>query len=229
MDAPTINALLPGPVGPSRTTEPTAAETNAATADFESFLKLLTTQLENQDPLSPLDATEFVAQLASFSSVEQLVGVNDKLEAMSSRLAAADVAGLAAWIGRDATLTDGLFRASGEPVAFSYAPPVGDQIVRARVVTPDGTELTEFPVRAGTPGSGEWNGRTLEGAQVIGRDVKILVDYIEGGTVQGTEIGAVSRTITAVRGGENGLVLDFADGGSARPEDVAGLSSATAR
>ena len=48
--------------------------------DFDTFLTLLTTQLENQDPLSPLDTTEFTNQLVSFSQVEQAINTNSKLD-----------------------------------------------------------------------------------------------------------------------------------------------------
>ncbi len=58
--------------------------TNTATAQASSvgadtFLKLLVEQLKNQDPLSPMDGAQFVAQLAQFNSVEQLIGINNKL------------------------------------------------------------------------------------------------------------------------------------------------------
>ncbi len=46
----------------------------------DEFLELLVAQLRNQDPLSPLDGTEFAAQLAQFSSLEQLVGINGKMD-----------------------------------------------------------------------------------------------------------------------------------------------------
>lgn len=46
----------------------------------DDFLTLLVTQLENQDPLNPMDSTEFTAQLAQYSSLEQLYNVNDNLE-----------------------------------------------------------------------------------------------------------------------------------------------------
>ena len=49
-------------------------------ADFDNFLKLLTTQLANQDPLSPMDSNEFTAQLVRFTQVEQAISQNKKLE-----------------------------------------------------------------------------------------------------------------------------------------------------
>ena len=51
-----------------------------STLDYSSFLQLLIAQLQNQDPLNPTDSTAFVSQLASFSSVEQGVNTNSKLD-----------------------------------------------------------------------------------------------------------------------------------------------------
>lgn len=47
-----------------------------ASSDFETFLKMLTTQIKNQDPLNPMEGTEFAVQLATFSGVEQQVMTN---------------------------------------------------------------------------------------------------------------------------------------------------------
>lgn len=59
--------------------------------DFQNFLKLLTAQLRYQDPLSPTDSTQFVTQLASFSTVEQLVNANSKLDGIGDKLSNADI------------------------------------------------------------------------------------------------------------------------------------------
>ena len=93
-------------------TAPTSVQRNAATTetttktqvDYQSFLKLLVAQMKNQDPTNPMDSTQYVAQLAAFSQVEQSVQMNSKLEQMmqSSALAQAD-----ALIGRSVTSADG--------------------------------------------------------------------------------------------------------------------------
>jgi flagellar basal-body rod modification protein FlgD len=49
----------------------------------DAFLKLLVEQIKNQDPLEPKDNSEFVAQLAQFSSLEQTMGINDRLDRLS--------------------------------------------------------------------------------------------------------------------------------------------------
>jgi flagellar basal-body rod modification protein FlgD len=49
------------------------------TVNGETFLKLLVEQLKHQDPLAPQDGTQFVAQLAQFNSLEQLISINERL------------------------------------------------------------------------------------------------------------------------------------------------------
>jgi len=64
----------------------TTANSGAATAaakanvDYESFLKLLVAELKNQDPTEPMDSTQYIAQLATFSNVEQGIQTNTKLD-----------------------------------------------------------------------------------------------------------------------------------------------------
>lgn len=58
------------------------AQGSAASIDYNTFLKLLVAEMKNQDPTNPMDATQYVAQLASFSQVEQSVQINQKLESL---------------------------------------------------------------------------------------------------------------------------------------------------
>jgi flagellar basal-body rod modification protein FlgD len=66
-------------IGTSTTSGTTSKTGNKVGADQEMFLKLLVAQMKNQDPLNPTDSTQYTAQLAQFSSLEQLTGINDKL------------------------------------------------------------------------------------------------------------------------------------------------------
>ena len=84
-----------------------AASTNATatpTVDYNAFLRLLIAQIRNQDPTKPMDSTQYMAQLASFSSVEQAVQTNAKLDALTTNamLSQAD-----AVIGRTLVSADG--------------------------------------------------------------------------------------------------------------------------
>ncbi len=81
--ASTLSSVLPGATA---STANTAA--SKATVDYNSFLTLLTAQLKFQDPLAPLDATQFVSQLSQFSSVEQAIVGNQKLDQIIKSLGA---------------------------------------------------------------------------------------------------------------------------------------------
>ena len=68
----------------SQTSAALAANSNPGSSELgrTEFLQLLVTQLQNQDPLNPLDSAEYAAQLAQFSSVEQLVNINSGIESL---------------------------------------------------------------------------------------------------------------------------------------------------
>jgi flagellar basal-body rod modification protein FlgD len=92
---------------PATTTSPQPTQSDQVSktqVDYQSFLKLLVAQMKNQDPTNPMDSTQYMAQLAAFSQVEQSVQMNTKLDQMlqSSTLAQAD-----AIIGRTITSADG--------------------------------------------------------------------------------------------------------------------------
>ncbi|TPK65992.1 MULTISPECIES: flagellar hook assembly protein FlgD [unclassified Mesorhizobium] len=85
-------------------TNQASQQTSKTAVDYQSFLKLLIAEMKNQDPTKPMDSTQYVAQLATFSQVEQSVQTNTKLDQImqSSALSQAD-----ALIGRSITSADG--------------------------------------------------------------------------------------------------------------------------
>lgn len=96
----TVDMTTTLPVGANQATQ----QTSKTAVDYQSFLKLLIAEMKNQDPTKPMDSTQYVAQLATFSQVEQSVQTNTKLSQImqSSALSQAD-----ALIGRSITSADG--------------------------------------------------------------------------------------------------------------------------
>ncbi|MFO0596304.1 MAG: flagellar hook capping FlgD N-terminal domain-containing protein [Myxococcaceae bacterium] len=96
---------MPNAIGSSTTTDPNATQQTAATGSRalgkNEFLKLLTTQLANQDPLAPTDNQAFIAQLAQFSSVEQAEAMNSRLDALLVAQAAGNQTAIANLVGKD--------------------------------------------------------------------------------------------------------------------------------
>jgi flagellar basal-body rod modification protein FlgD len=86
------------------TPTPTPSAPPSTTLDYSAFLRLLIAEMKNQDPTKPMDSAQFVAQLASFSNVEQAVKTNAKLDSIMSSLALTQAEG---FIGRTVTSADG--------------------------------------------------------------------------------------------------------------------------
>ena len=84
-----------------------AAQSAAATvsSDFEVFLQMLTAQMKYQDPLNPVDSTDYATQLATFSGVEQAVLTNDLLKVLTTQMTVGGLSDLASWVGREARST----------------------------------------------------------------------------------------------------------------------------
>ncbi|WP_299664376.1 flagellar hook capping FlgD N-terminal domain-containing protein [uncultured Ruegeria sp.] len=99
------------------------SQRSALTSDFETFLRMLTVQARNQDPLEPLDSSEYAAQLAQFSMVEQQVKANELLSDLALTLGAVNLNQLASWVGMDVQVA-APFRFDERPVPiFANAAP----------------------------------------------------------------------------------------------------------
>ena len=90
-------------------------------SDFETFLKMLTTQMQNQDPLNPVDSTEFATQLAMFTSVEQQVLTNDRLLSIQETLLGNELGQAADWVGKLARV-EGDFVLGQAGMTFEFDP-----------------------------------------------------------------------------------------------------------
>ena len=106
-------ASLVSTAAPASTTSSTSSTTNTTNAttptatiagNFDTFLQLLTTQLQNQNPLDPLDTNQFTAQLVQFASVEQQINMNTQLTTLISLQKATQVTSAMSFLGATATV-----------------------------------------------------------------------------------------------------------------------------
>lgn len=219
-------------IGTTATTPATAAATtpaapvagtagDAIAADFQTFLTLLTTQLRNQDPLSPTDSTEYMSQLASFSGVEQQVRTNDRLDTIISTLGNGSSAGLAAWIGREVRAPAAAAYA-GTAIEVGIVPNTAADGAVLVVTNAFGTEVARRTLAADATAA-TWDGTDDLGAPVAHGDYAFAIESYDGDTLLGTTPGTVYTTVREVRvvDGETALVL--ADGSSVPPEAITAL------
>lgn len=110
---------------PTTTTTPPASTGKPPEAviasDYETFLLMLTTQMQNQDPLDPVSSSDFAVQLATFAGVEQQTLTNDWLKNLNSQFGMMSMAQLADWVGQEARAAVAV-NFDGTAVTLSPAP-----------------------------------------------------------------------------------------------------------
>ena len=152
MDIATQNALNSAPRASTEQNDATAKSAgDALSSDFETFLKMLTTQMENQDPLNPIESSDFAVQLATFSGVEQQIRTNQLLENLATGLGASGLSQLAGWVGMEARVSAPA-NFNGAPLTLAPKPAPGADGANLVVRSPSGQVVSReaLPVDAET-------------------------------------------------------------------------------
>jgi len=194
----------------------TARPSAFANGDFETFLKMLTAQIRNQDPLNPMEGSDFAVQLATFSGVEQQVRTNDLLKAMGESLGGAGLSQFAGWIGKSVRTT-GPVHFAATPLTLDLAPdPRADRVLLV-ARNAQGQVVSREEVGRGT-GEVDWFGRDEQGAKLPDGAYTLALEQYQGETrLPDTKVGAYARVLEAKIGPAGPqLVLD---GGSTVPAD----------
>lgn len=213
---------LAGTAGAASGEVPDLTDEAAISADFDTFLRLLTAELKNQDPLKPLEATEFVAQLASFSTVEQQARTNSLLERMVSGEGPGGLTPLgdaALWIGRQVAAPGPVSAGDARRTELVVTPPTASDRAVLAVTDGAGRQVAEIAVPPDAP-SIAWDGRLPDGRAAPEGEYSFSVQYWRGATQVGEIAAHGYRTVSEVRLGETGPTLVFADGGTAPAADV---------
>ena len=202
---------------------PTAEATDsgsstAISSDFETFLRMLTVQMENQDPLNPIESSDFAVQLATFSSVEQQVRTNDLLEAMIGQQPVSALSQIAGWVGMEArAAVPAAF--TGEPVTY-YTDPVRDADQATLVVENEaGTQVSRVAVSS-TATTGEWSGTDSSGATLPDGNYTLRIEYRSEGTLSSTKPVEVYAPISEARLSDGEPVVIFSTGGEVNADAV---------
>jgi flagellar basal-body rod modification protein FlgD len=132
--------------------------------EFNSFIKLLVAQMRNQDPLAPIDSTQFVQQLATFSSLEQQVNSNTQLGSIASMMG--NLTGIMAGqaLGQTVSLQSSWLPYSGEPVQFGADLPEGTTRSVLSIRDQGGQTVWTETLPPGTLAH-SWDGRSTAGGQ----------------------------------------------------------------
>ncbi|UWQ91315.1 flagellar hook assembly protein FlgD [Rhodobacteraceae bacterium M382] len=205
-----VNAV--SQVQTTTTPQPAATNTSALTSDFETFLKMLTAQARYQDPLEPIDSTEYAAQLAQFSMVEQQVKTNDSLTSLVGSIGTSQFSAMSNWVGMEARAAmPGHF--DGSPITISPNPAAVSDSVELVVTDSSGAEVQRLPL----PVSAEpyhWDGLNSSGAAFPSGNYSFTVESRQGGDVILTEPAQIYARVQEAQI-QNGEVILILPGGQA--------------
>jgi flagellar basal-body rod modification protein FlgD len=160
----------------STTTSNTSTARTSLASNFETFLTLLTTQLKNQDPLSPLDSNEFTAQLTQMTGVEQQLLTNDLLTSLLTAQQSQGMTGASNYIGKEVTAVWSADKLTDGQANWSYE--LGATASSATLSVLDSTGKTVWTGDAPALSEGThdftWDGKTTAGGQAADGGVYTL-------------------------------------------------------
>ncbi len=183
--------------------------------DYNKFLTLLTAQISNQDPLEPVDSTQFVAQLAQLSQVEQAVQTNAQLETLTNQISGLMNLGGTNLLGREVSISSNVLELENNSVNSTYSVGAGAVDVSARISDPLGRIVRTLGGLSTTPGQQtalDWNGNDDFGNGMLEGNYTVEIIALES---NGTRVdSAVSRSavVQDVRFHEGELLFGLSGG-----------------
>lgn len=200
----------------------TAPASTSLTSDFQTFLKLMTTQLQYQDPLNPVDSTQYLSQLASFSAVEQQTQTNKLLTSIQGSFNMLGMAQVASWVGSEARAAMPALVDSGEAIPLS--PLIADGSDQAVMLVRDAegklVSRVDIPVNAK---SYDWTPLDATGAVLPdGLYTLTIENYQDGAQTSITGVELYAR-IVEVQGLGNDMVLVMEGGREVSAGDVTAI------
>ncbi len=169
------------------TTATTAQSANALSRstladNFDTFLTLLTAQLQNQDPLSPMDSNQFTQQLVQFSQVEQQIRTNEQLDSLITQNKAALSGTALSYLGRDAIMQSDRTVLSNSAAVWSYNMP--DDAKNLTIEVRDSTGRTVYSTTTADRSQGShlfsWDGRNASGTAQADGVYQLVVTAKDG-------------------------------------------------
>ena len=198
------------------------ATTGTSNADSEKrFLKLLVTQLNNQDPLNPMDNAELTSQLAQMSTVSGIEQLNATLSGLVSQTGSNQVLQAASLIGTTVLAPGGSVKAGEGATPFAVDLAAAASKVTMTVTDAAGTVVrtTDLGAMAQGVNALRWDGMDNNGAAVAAGAYQVQFTAANGSNA----VAATALTfgqVGSVKQGSSGVALDLADGRSASLADV---------
>ncbi len=208
--------------GYSATSQQVYEDKNQLSADMNTFLTLLTTQLQYQDPMDPMDTAQFTQQLVQYSQVEQSIAQNEKLDELLllnvSNLGAQAVS----YIGKSAQVLGDVMPLEDGMAKATYSL---DKNVTSTTITVKAMDGTIVYSESGNVEAGnhdfEWDGKDSGGTQVEDGAYQIIVSAkVPDGETAAQVTTTVFGRVTGVASDEQGVYVGLGDAVTATLSDI---------
>lgn len=212
-------------ITPATATAPAPSGAQSATvlnSDFETFLKMLTVQMQNQDPLNPMDSSEYAMQLATFSGLEQQVLTNDLLSSLIYMSSQSGMSDLAGWIGLEGRSTGPAHFDGVNGVEVMVNPVLYADQVDLVVYDAAQNEVDRLPFSP-EASSVIWDGTGPAGASMPTGLYSFQVESYVDGNLSETSAGEHWSRITEARSDAGAVVLVLDGGGEVYSESISGV------
>jgi flagellar basal-body rod modification protein FlgD len=165
-----VSGTTPLPAGSTSSGSSAAASSALASqqiaGNFQSFLTLLTTQLQNQNPLDPLDTNQFTQQLVEFAGVQQQLNTNDSLATLVTLQQATQSTEALSYVGKTATVSGSTATMTSSQAVWGVSIPTASTMDVSIASSTGQTVFTgTYNVSAGNNQPFEWNGVGSDGTQ----------------------------------------------------------------
>lgn len=197
------------------------AKNSALSSDFETFLRMLTVQMQNQDPLNPVESGDYAIQLATFSGVEQQVRTNALLEQIAGAGGISGISGLSEWLGKEVRAPVDVAW-DGTPQSILTEVPLDADRAELVVVDQVGVEVQRdtLPLSGGEI---TWVGRTKADSRLPPGDYHLYVASYKGDEALDLRPAQVYRKVVEVRTENGANLVYFSNGQSVESSEVGAI------
>jgi len=203
------NAATAANASASSTSQTGGNALNSLSSNFGDFLQLLMTQLQNQDPSSPLDTNQFTSELVQFSSVEQQIDTNTSLTQLIQLTQAGEVMQGSSMTGKQVTVSSDHVPLQNGQGTIQFTAPAAEPVDIA-IYDDSGAKLTDQMMMA-TKGTNTWtwNGTTNSGSTLPDGSYKVAVTGANAdGTTSALTFNVIGKA-TGVQSQSNGMQLQL--------------------
>jgi len=196
--------MTTGTVNPTTSTDTGSSSSSSAamqqlSGNLNTFLSLLTTQLQNQDPLNPMDTTQFTQQLVEYSQVEQQINTNSNLQNLISLQQSGAGAAAVGYLGKEVTVTNGNAALTDGSATWNYT--LGTAAASTTLTVTNSSGAVVY-TGSGSTSSGsntfDWNGEDNSGNQLPDGTYTLAVNSVDSGGAAVTTSVSSTGTVTEI-------------------------------